>query len=244
METSDWQAWYNRMPGAGDPRLHVSGVCHLRSASTRVRLEPGNEGTVDDPAVAVLRLVVEEGDVGVDLIEDRPVYWDGFLGADVERVVVRVPDAEPVRIDVFEATVAPAGVPAMGAAAVEPAELVPANFYEFSGGDLGGTITLSGIDGSEHVTLHYRGREIDVTKVADPWGFRLTGELQIGADAGAILIEVRVPVVHLTGRADRFDALGVVVSKRSSIGGTSILRGALEVYEAIPLHGGAMVIQT
>jgi hypothetical protein len=86
--TRDWSAWYNRMPGADDPDLHVSGTCGLESSSTMVRLEPGNEGIIDDPELFVLRLVVTTPDIHDDRYVEREVSWHDNVGAGIKRVRV------------------------------------------------------------------------------------------------------------------------------------------------------------
>jgi hypothetical protein len=157
--------------------------------------------------------------------------------------VVRVPDAPDVIIEVFEASIAGEGIPAFGSMAAGPVgELTPANSYSFAGGDVEGSIVLGAIDGSDQATLRFRGKPIGVTMTRDSWGFRLTGTHVIAADAGRYDLDVRVPVVNLAGRPDRFTGLAIVVLQRNSIGGTGILQGALEVYEVVHLDGSAMSI--
>lgn len=98
----DWSAWYNVMPGADRELLHVSGSCDVESASTEIRLEPDNEGIVDDPSLFVLRLVVEEGRFGDTMVATKEVAGT-WREAAVERVVVRLPDGNDASIDVREA---------------------------------------------------------------------------------------------------------------------------------------------
>jgi hypothetical protein len=89
IESRDWQAWYNRMPGADDRDLHVSGVCVLESSSFTVRLEPGNESVVDDPAVFVLELIEERPQVGDDRVTEKVVEGHGPAGDGISEVQVR-----------------------------------------------------------------------------------------------------------------------------------------------------------
>lgn len=89
MECSDWSAWYNRMPGASDPNLHVSGRCTLPSGSIKVELRPGNEGVVDEPDLFVLDLVVDEPDIGDTQVVERELLWDGDVGPDIKRVRIQ-----------------------------------------------------------------------------------------------------------------------------------------------------------
>lgn len=102
MDCHDWSAWYNRMPGANDPKLHVSGQCSLPSSSIRVELVPGNEGIVDEPDLFVLELVVDEPDVGDTQFIERDITWIGNAGPDIERV--RIQGAANALLEVFDAT--------------------------------------------------------------------------------------------------------------------------------------------
>lgn len=101
-DCGNWSAWYNRMPGADDPNLYVSGLCSLPSSSITLTLEPDNEGIVDDPAVYVLRLVADVPDAGDDqYVPEREVTWSGNVGQDIRVVLVRG-EAE-AEIEVIEA---------------------------------------------------------------------------------------------------------------------------------------------
>jgi hypothetical protein len=99
--TRDWSAWYNRMPPVNHPDLHVSGTCYLQSSSTTVRLEPGNEGIIDDPELFVLRLVVTTPDIHDDRYVEREVSWQGDVGQGIKRVRI---NGASVEIPVTSAT--------------------------------------------------------------------------------------------------------------------------------------------
>jgi hypothetical protein len=47
----EWHAWYNRMPGALDKLLHISGRFGCSSSATEVILEPGIEDQWGQPGV-------------------------------------------------------------------------------------------------------------------------------------------------------------------------------------------------
>jgi hypothetical protein len=89
MECTDWEAWYNRMPGAADPDLHVSGKCGLESSSIKVWLEPGNVGVVPEPDLLVLQLRTERPEVGDDMYVEREVTWQDDVGQDIKRVRIQ-----------------------------------------------------------------------------------------------------------------------------------------------------------
>lgn len=103
MECYDWSAWYNRMPGAEDPNLYVSGRCRLDSGSDVITLTPGNEGIINDPDVFVLDLRVERKKFGDTQAPEREVSWNGNAGPDIKRVHIRTAGAETTSVDVTEA---------------------------------------------------------------------------------------------------------------------------------------------
>ena len=86
VETRDWSAWYNRMPGADDPDLHVSGMCGVASSHTTVRLELGNVGVVPEEDLCVLQLVAARPDIDDDRYVELEVSWQGDVGPDKKRV--------------------------------------------------------------------------------------------------------------------------------------------------------------
>lgn len=92
MKTREWRAWYNRMPGAKDPLLRVSGVCELPSSSVGVSLEYVPDGVLDEPELLTLRLVSEAPEFGDAMTTERRVAWEGEYGPDITQVRIRIPD--------------------------------------------------------------------------------------------------------------------------------------------------------
>lgn len=99
IECLEWHAWYNRMPGADDKRLHVTGTVRCFSGSIQLRLEPGNEGVVNQPELFVLDLWVEIPPFGTDDVVDKDVDWWGDAGQDI--TVVRIQRGCDATINVF-----------------------------------------------------------------------------------------------------------------------------------------------
>jgi hypothetical protein len=81
----EWQAWYDRLPGASN-RLHVAAMCEVESKSVELRLEPGDEGVVDEPDLIVLRLVSSPPDAGDESVFDKQVSWTGEPAERITRV--------------------------------------------------------------------------------------------------------------------------------------------------------------
>lgn len=100
-ECSGWKAWYNRMPGAGDPELRVTGTCEVESSSMRAPLELGDEGIIDEPDLIALELRLERPEVGDDRMSEIPVEWHGDVGPNIKRV--RIQGDAQAEIEVREA---------------------------------------------------------------------------------------------------------------------------------------------
>jgi hypothetical protein len=61
--------WSAQSNGSGEDRvIKVSGDGECNQAGYELRLEPTNEGVVDDPEVVALRLVIEEKEAGAEVI--------------------------------------------------------------------------------------------------------------------------------------------------------------------------------
>jgi hypothetical protein len=101
-ECSEWEAWYNRMPGVGDDDLHVSGKCGLESSNIEVVLTPGNEGIVDDPEVFVLELKFVRPSFGDTQYIEKDVEWHGDAGEGIK--VVRIQGDVTETIEVRDVT--------------------------------------------------------------------------------------------------------------------------------------------
>jgi hypothetical protein len=81
----EWQAWYDRLPGASN-RLHVAGMCEVESNGVDLRLEADNDGVADEPDVIVLRLVSRPPDAGDESVLDKQVSWTGEPAERIRRV--------------------------------------------------------------------------------------------------------------------------------------------------------------
>jgi hypothetical protein len=81
----EWQAWYDRLPGASN-RLHVAGICEVESPSVELRLEADNEGVADEPDLLALRLVSRPPDAGEQSVLDKQVSWTGEPEERITRV--------------------------------------------------------------------------------------------------------------------------------------------------------------
>lgn len=82
----DWEAWYNRQPGAGDLRLHVAGKVELPSSGIVASLVLWSDGVVDEPDLITLRLIVDVPEIGDDLFVTKDLLWSEDVGQDIARV--------------------------------------------------------------------------------------------------------------------------------------------------------------
>jgi hypothetical protein len=103
VETRDWSAWYNKMPGADDRNIHVAGTCVLPSSAATARLEPRVSAETDHPGLQMFTLIVEMPAIGDTSIAARQVTWDGDVGADITHVKIFVERGDDVDIDVVDA---------------------------------------------------------------------------------------------------------------------------------------------
>jgi hypothetical protein len=81
----EWQAWYDRLPGASN-RLHVAGMCEVESSSVELRLEPDEPGDGDGPDTIALKLVARPPDAGDRSVLDKQVSWTGEPEGRVKQV--------------------------------------------------------------------------------------------------------------------------------------------------------------
>jgi hypothetical protein len=98
---ANWEAWYNRMPGRQDPRLHVTGECTLPVSGVKLTLEQGDVGVAPEPGLLALELKADFPDVSSEVMTPVTVAWAEDVGPDVERV--RIQGAASAEIDVVEA---------------------------------------------------------------------------------------------------------------------------------------------
>jgi hypothetical protein len=145
-----------------------------------------------------------------------------------------------VALSVAAALITPAGV-ALGA---PPAP----NLYQLAGARVHVSYAASGIDGKahleyqdEHMTMHFKGDEIHVTKTEV--GTLLTVYLRRTIDAGATTFTLLLPDVALPGPGAslRIETMGITTMHRFSIV-PAFNSGQREVYSFTPLAGTAHLV--
>ena len=86
LRSSDWVAWYNRMPGAADPYLHVAGKVEL-DPGFNIDFEPSRTGPT--PVDTTYSLNVSTRPAADSPGGRREVSWEDNVGQDVRHVVLQ-----------------------------------------------------------------------------------------------------------------------------------------------------------
>jgi hypothetical protein len=86
LKSSDWIAWYNRIPGSEDPYLHVAGKVDLDPGYS-IDFEPGNSGPT--PIDSTYALIVSTRPTGESPGGRREVSWEDNVGQEVRHVLLQ-----------------------------------------------------------------------------------------------------------------------------------------------------------
>jgi hypothetical protein len=84
-----WTAWYNRMPGIDDPKLHVSGTRTFGDSGVQLSLRRGNVGVVPEPGLVALDLTITRPQSGDDVQTEKRVDWSEEVGSEIDRVRIQ-----------------------------------------------------------------------------------------------------------------------------------------------------------
>jgi 3D (Asp-Asp-Asp) domain-containing protein len=84
--------WATATSSGGVRRLVVIGEGTCTQGGFTLRLEPTNEGIVDDPEVIALRLIVTAPELGTDVMTPAYVEHQAEVGGAVNRVRIDTPD--------------------------------------------------------------------------------------------------------------------------------------------------------
>lgn len=88
-EFSEWEAWYNDMPGPDKPPplLNVLGTGEATDGGYRFKLEVGNQGTPGDPSVLRMKLEAHE-ESGPEVLTQIQLQFVGDLGTSYKKVEI------------------------------------------------------------------------------------------------------------------------------------------------------------
>jgi hypothetical protein len=211
--------------------LHVDGTGECPTTGYSLKLEADNPGAAPHPEHVVLRLVERRPDVGEDVITPTPVSYVAEIGSEASRVVIRVPDAEPLSIPIAERET--------------PSEPHRPNSFQLSGDDdVEVTYEETSVTGEPLFT--YRDGRRDTSSNGDgirreetSIGTLVTIELEAVPDLQTVEFTLLIPIINLReGDAD-FETLGIETTAQTSVGGPEMMSGALQSYRTRTFRGTA-----
>ena len=125
------------------------------------------------------------------------------------------------------------------------ASTIPANQYTVTGGGVDGVVSITSIGGQPQASLTIDGTaatELTVSETAR--GIEVTGVVSRVPDDRTVSVAALVPVVRLDdGSPLAWAGIAVVTTERQTIGGPSLLTGAVHAYQVRPVGGLASLVQ-
>ena len=126
-----------------------------------------------------------------------------------------------------------------------------ANHYELEGDYDGSHVTYDTTSISGEPLLSYKGGGFDVsarggqirTQEVEA-GTLVSIELKAVPDAETVSLSLLLPRVNLGDGPAEIEAVAIVTTAKTSIGGPGLLTGALDSYEVEKLHGTASQVQS
>jgi hypothetical protein len=218
----------------GRRTLHVGGACECPTTGYSLKLEADNPGAVPHPEDVVLRLVERCPDVGEEVITPTQVSYVAEIGYEASRVVIRVPDAEPLSIPIEEG----------------PAEPRRPNSFRLSGEDnVEVTYEETSTTGEARFTYREGGGEIarsgdEIHREETSIGTLVTIELEAVPDLQAVKLTLLIPIINLPNGDAEFETLAIETTEQTTIGGPGMLSGPLQRYRTRTLHGAARFLES
>jgi hypothetical protein len=215
----------------GRRTLHVAGTCECPTAGYSLKLEADNPGAVPHPEDVVLRLVERRPDVGEEVITPTPVSYVTDIGSEASRVVIRVPDAEPLSIPIEKGEM--------------PSEPRRPNSFQLSSDDnVQVTYEETSITGEPLFTYRDGPRELsrrgdEIRRQETSIGTLVTIELEAVPDLQTVELTLLVPIINLRDGDADFETLGIETIAQTSVGGPEMMTGALQSYRTRTLRGTA-----
>ncbi len=121
--------------------------------------------------------------------------------------------------------------------------LEPANHFVISGNGIGGMIDATGISGQPVVSLSLNGESLEALSLeTSSFGLVAGAMVEAVPDSHTVLLYVIMPEVNVEAEPAQFASLAVLVTTRTSIGGTGLVQGAIQSYEFRPISGVASAI--
>jgi hypothetical protein len=123
-----------------------------------------------------------------------------------------------------------------------------ANNYRFedSHGQLRGTASFFADDGSAHGEFALGDLvSSELVTETSALGLLVSAVVRHDHDGDAVRVVAVLPRVNVadSSEAAPFEGIGMVVTHRSSIGGPSLVNGALELFDVRTVHGAADIVR-
>jgi hypothetical protein len=99
VDTTDWYAWMNRMPG-GPGSFHVNGVVHLPTPGYEAHLERAAPQGINPRELILDVKVTPRPGVWPQVITPASLRFDEESAIDYDGVLIREPDGDAVHLDV------------------------------------------------------------------------------------------------------------------------------------------------
>lgn len=120
----------------------------------------------------------------------------------------------------------------------------PANHYVLQG-DVDGVVDTTSITGAPAVSLRVGDDEVsDAELTRSPFGIQVTAGLGGLPDAFTKQLVLALPRVNVDDGDVSFEAVAVIVTARTSIGGQDLVDGVVHSYVVHQVHGTASVVQS
>jgi hypothetical protein len=122
-----------------------------------------------------------------------------------------------------------------------------ANLYELSGHGTRVSYSSSSISGRPILTYEHQGKsqsfQGDALRVLETEiGSLVTVTLEAVPDLHVVTLSVLVPPVNVEGTEARVETESIRTTARTSIAGPSLVKGQVNIYETVKLHGSAKAV--
>jgi hypothetical protein len=215
--------------------LYVEGVCECPATGYSLELESDDPGIVPHLEDVILRLVERRPEVGEDVITPTRVSYVAEIGYEASRVVIRVPDAEPLSIPIK--------------AGSTPTESRRPNSFRLSGDDdVEVTYEETSITGGPQFTYRDGSREIsrsgdEIRREETSIGTLVTIELEAVPDLKVVTLTLLIPIISLPNGDAKFETLAIETTAQTNIAGPGSISGPLQSYLTRTLRGSARFLE-
>ena len=121
------------------------------------------------------------------------------------------------------------------------------NLFDLSGGDIRVHYSTSSIAGQPLLTYQDEQRQLsfsgdEIRRAETEIGAQVSVTLEAVPDLHTLSFTLLLPAVRLREGGAQVEAVGILTTHRSSIGGPQLLEGALQSYSPVTLCGEAQAV--